>query len=71
MIGSTQHYWLVHASAALRGAMAAGDYDSANHLLAAIETACEQDAGNEATKQALADAYLLLDRVGTTVSRPA
>lgn len=64
---SEQNNWLVHASAALRGALAAGDYDAANHLLAAIEAACER-GGDEASKQALADTYLLLDRVHTPSS---
>lgn len=64
MVGqSAQRDWLRLASAALKGALAAGDYESADHLLAAIEVACERGDGNTAAEQALADAYLLLDRI--------
>lgn len=67
---AAQPTWLVDALAALRGALAAGDYDSANHLLAAIEAACER-GGNKAAEQTLADAYLLLDRAAPTFRRLA
>lgn len=69
---SAQYDWLILASAALKGALAAGDYESANHLLAAIEAACERGDGNAAAEQTLADAYLLLDRIDTPrFNRPA
>lgn len=69
--GPIQRDWLLQASAALRGALDAGAYSSADHLLAAIEAACEQGNGNDVAAGALADAYLLLDRMNApTPDRP-